>query len=157
MSSLSIMWTLFVVFSHPVVSDSLRPHGLQHARPSCPSPHPGVCPSSCPLHQWCHQAISPCDTLFFFCPQPFPASGTFPMSQLFASDDQNTRASASAPVLPTSIQGWFPLRLTGLISLLYKRFSAVFSSTTVRRHQFFGTLPSLLSNSHNRMWSLGRP
>ena len=89
MLSLNIMWTLFVVFSCPVMSDSLRPHGLQHARPSCPSPYPGVCPSSCPLHQWCHRAISSSDTLFFFCPQSFPASGTFPMSRLFTSDDQN--------------------------------------------------------------------
>ena len=157
MLSLNIMWTLFVVFSRPVVSDSLRPHGLQHARPSCPSPYPGVCPSSCPLHQWCHWAISSSDTLFFFCPQSFPASGTFPMSRLFTSDDQNIGASASAPVLPTSIQGWLPLRLTGLISLLSKRFSGVFSSTTVRRLQFSDFLPSLWCSSHNHTWPLGRP
>ena len=156
MSSLSIMWTLFVVFSYPVVSDSLRPHGGQHARPSCPLPYPGVCPSSCPLHQWCHRAISSSDTLFFFCPQSFPASGTFPMSQLLASDDQNIGASASAPVLPTSIQGWFPLRLTGLI-FLSKRFSGVFSSITVPRHQFSDILPSLWYSSHNHTWPLGRP
>ena len=97
------------------------------------------------------------DALFFFCPQSFPASGIFLTSWLFTSDDQNTRVSTSASVLPTSIQGWFPLRSTGLMSLLSKGLSGVFSSTIVRRHQFFGTLPSLLSNSHNRMWSLGRP
>ena len=108
-----------------------------------------VCPSSCPLHQWCHPAISSSDALFAFCPQSLPASGTFPVSWLFTSDDQNTGASASASVFPMSIQGWFPLRLTGLISLLSKGLSRVFSSTTVWRHQFFGILPSLWSSSHN--------
>ena len=106
-----------LLFSHPVMSDSLWPSGLQHARPPCASPSPEVCPSSCPLHWWCHPAISSSDALFSFCPQSFPASGTFPMSQLFMPDDQNTGVSASASVLPRSIQGWFPLRLTGLISL----------------------------------------
>ena len=86
----------------------------------CPSPSPEVCPGSCPLHQWCRPAISFSDALFSFCPHSFPASGTFPMSQLFSSDDQNTGASPSASVLPTSIPGWFPLRLTGLISLQSK-------------------------------------
>ena len=99
-----------LLFGCPVMSDSLLPHGLQHARPLCPSPSPIVCPSSCPLHRWCHPAISSSDTLFF-CPHSFPASGTFPMSQVFASDDQNTGVSASVSVLPMSIQGWFPLRL----------------------------------------------
>ena len=94
------------LFSHPVMSDSLRPHGLQHARPPCPSPSPGVCPSSCPLHQWYHPAISSSVTLFF-CLQSFPASGSLPMSQLIASGDQSIWASAS--ILPISIQGWFPL------------------------------------------------
>ena len=93
-------------------------HGLQHARPPCPSPSSEVCPSSCPLHQWCHPAVSSSDVLFSFDPQSFPASGTFPVSWLFTSGDQNTGASASASVLPMSIQGLFPLRLTGLISLL---------------------------------------
>ena len=96
-------------------------------RSPCPSPSPRVCPSSCPLHWWCHPAITFSDTLFSFCLQPFPASGTFPASQLFASDDQNTGTSASASVLLTSIQGWFPLRSTGLISLLSKGLSGVFS------------------------------
>ena len=103
-----------LLFSHLVRSDSLKPHGLQHTRPPCLSPSPKVCPSSCPF-MWCHLAISSSDALFSFCPQSFPASRTFPVSQLFASDDQNTGASAS--VLPMSIQSWFPSRLTGLILL----------------------------------------
>ena len=92
-----------------------------------------------------------------FLPSIFPASGAFPMSQLFASVDQNARASASASILPMSIQVWFPLRFTSLISLLAKGLPGVFSSTTVRRHQFFGALPSLQSSSHNSTWPLGRP
>ena len=111
-----------VQFSHSVLSNSLQPHGLQHARPPCPCPSPKVCPNSCPLHRWCHPTISFSDALFSFCLQSFPASGTFPMSWLFTSDDQNTGASASASVLPMSIQGWFPLRLTDLISWLSKGF-----------------------------------
>ena len=114
-----------------------------------------VFPSSCPLHQWYHPSISSSDALFSSWPQSFPASETFPISQLFPSGDQSTGASASASVLLTSIQGWFPL--SGLISLLSKRLSRVFSSTTVRRHQFFGALPSLRSSSHNCTWPLGRP
>ena len=133
-----------LLFSHSVMSNSLWPHGLQHARLACPSLSPRVCPSSSPLHRCCHPAISSFDTFFSFCPQSFPASGTtFPMSWLFTSDDQDTGAFASASVLPTSIQGWSPLRLTGLISLLSRRSSGIFSSTTVGRHQFFGALPSL--------------
>ena len=88
-------WQL-LLFSRPVMSDSLRPHGLQHARPPCSSPSPGVCPSSCSLHQWCHPTISLAGALVSFCCQSFPASGTFPMSHLFASNDQNTGVSASA-------------------------------------------------------------
>ena len=134
---------------------TLPPHGLQHARPPCHSPSFGVCISSCSLHWWCHPAISSSEALFSFCPQSFPVPGTFPMSRLFESDDQNTGASAS--VLPVNIQGWSPLRLTGLISLLSKGLSGVFSSTTVRRHQFFGTQASLQSDSHNCTRPLGRP
>ena len=146
-----------VVFSHPVnYVNSLRSHELQYSRPLCPSPSPEICPSSCPLPQWCHPAISSSDALFSFCPQSFPASGSYPMSQLFTSDDQHTRASASAPVLPMSIQGWFPLRLTGLIFLLFRGLSGVFFNTTVQRHQFFDFLLSLWSRSQNRMWPLGR-
>ena len=125
-------------------------------RPPCPSPPPGVCPSSCSLHQRCRPAISSSDILLF-CPQSFPAAGTFPMSHLFTSDDQNTGASASASVLLVSIQGWFPLRLTGLLSSLPKELSGVFSSTTVQKHQFFGFLLFLWSSSHNHTWPLERP
>ena len=124
--------------------------------PPCPSSSPEACPSSCPLLWWWHPAISLSDVLFSFCPWYFPGSGTFPMRWLFTSDDQNTRASASASVLQMSIQCWFPLRLTGLISLLSKGLSGVFSSTTVQKHQFFGILPSLRSSSHNCTWPLGR-
>ena len=112
-----------VMFSSKAVFDSLGLHGLQHARPCCPSLSSKVCPSSCPLHQWCHPAISSSDALF--CSQSFPPSGTFPMSWLFTPSAQNTGASSSASVLPKSIQGWFPLRLTGLISLLSKESSLV--------------------------------
>ena len=136
----SCLETLFLLFS---LLDSLWPHELNHTRPPCLSPSPEVYPSSCPF-MWCHPAISSSDALFSFCPQSFPASGTFPVSQLFASDDQNTGASAS--VLPMSIQGWFSLKLTGLSSVLSKGLSRVFSSTTVQKHQFFGILPSLRSN-----------
>ena len=139
------------MFSHPVMSDFLGCHGLQHARVPCPSPSSGVHP----IHvQWVGDAIQPSHHLT---PQSFPVSGTFPMSWLFASDDQNTGVSASASVLLISIQGWSPLRLTGLISLLSKGLSGVFSSTTVWRHQFFGVLPSLRYSSHNHAWPLERP
>ena len=121
------------------------------------SSSPELYSSSCPLHQWCHPAISSSDALFSFCPQFFPASGTFPMCWLLALDDQNTGVSASALVPPTSIQSWFPWRLTGLISLLSNGLSGVLSSTTVQRHQFFGVLPSLWSSSHNCTWPLGKP
>ena len=144
-----------LLLSRSVVSNSLWPHGLQHARLPYPSSSPRVCPSLCSLYRWCHPAISSSDTLF--CPQSFPASGTFPISCLLESEDQNTGASASASVLTVNIQGWSPLRLTSLISLLSKGLSGVFSKTTVWRHQFFGILPSLWSSSHNRMWPLGRP
>ena len=112
-----------LLFNHPVLSNCLLPHGLQHARPPCPSPSTKVCPGSCPFHSWCFPAISSSDTLFSSCPHSFPAAGIFLINQLFTSDDQNTGPSASASLLPTSIQGWFPLRLTGLISLLSKGLS----------------------------------
>ena len=148
-------YSLLLSFSHPVVFDSLQPHGLHHSKHPCPSPSSEVCPSSCPLHWWCRPAISSSDALLSFCPQSFPPSGTFPMSLLFTSSGQNTEASAS--VLPTSIQCWSPLRLTGLISLMSRGLSGAFSSTTVWRHQSFGILPSLWSSSHNGMWPLERP
>ena len=105
-----------LLFSRPLVSNSLWPHGLQHARPLCPSPSPQICLSSCPLYWWYHPAISSSDALFSLCPQSFPASGTFPMNQQFTLDDQNIGVSTS--VVPMNIQGWFPLRLTGLITLV---------------------------------------
>ena len=123
------MCVLLFLSNGTVVTDSLWPHELQQARPPCPSPSPGVCPSSCLLHQWCHPGILSLDALFSFCPQSLPASGAFPMSWLFTLHDQNTGASTSASVLPMSIQGLFPLRLTGLIALLS---SGVFFSTTVK-------------------------
>ena len=138
-------WERFISvhFSLSVVSTSLQPHGPQHTRPPCPSPTPKVFPNSCPLSQWCHPTISPSVIPFSSCPQSFPASGSFPMSQLFASGGQNIRVSASALVPPTNIQDWFPLGWTGWISLLSRGFSRVFSNTTVQKHQLFGAQPSL--------------
>ena len=130
-------------------------HGLQHARLPCPSlsPSPGVCSNSCTLSQWCHPTISS-SVIPFSCLQSFPASGSFLVSQLFASRGQSIGASASAPFLPMNIQGWLPLGLTGLISLLSKEHSRVFSSTAVWKHQFFGTQPSSQSNFHIHIWLL---
>ena len=122
-------------------------HELQHARLPCPSLSPRVCSNSCPLSQWCHPTISSSVTPFSSFPHSFPALWSFPVSHFFASGGQSTGASASASVLPVNIQGWFPLRLTGLI-FLSKKLSRVFYSRTVRKHQFFDTLPFLWSNSH---------
>ena len=108
-----------------IVSDSLRPHGLQHGRLPCSSVSPGVCSKSCPSSWWCHPTISSSVVPFSFCLQSFPASESFLMSWLFASDDQSIGASASASVLPMNIQGWFPLGWTGLISLLSKGLSSL--------------------------------
>jgi len=118
-----------VQFSHLVVSDSLQPHGLQHARPSCPSPSPGVHSNSRPSSQWCHPAISSSVVPFSSCPQSLPASDTFPMSQLFTWGGQSTGVSALASFLPKNIQGWSPLEWTGWISLQSKGLSRVFSNT----------------------------
>ena len=128
---------LSVQFSSSVVSDSLWPHGLQHARPPCPSPTPGVHPNPCPLSQWYHPTISSSVVPFSSCPQSFPASGSFQMSQLFALGGQSIGVSASASVLPMNIQDWSPLGWTGWISLQSKGLSRVFSNTTVQKHQFF--------------------
>ena len=132
-----------VQFSHSVMSYSLRFHELQHARLPCPSPTPGVYPNSCPLSQWCHLTISSSVIPFSSCPQSFPASGSFQMSQLFASGGQNIGVSASTSVLPMNIQDWFPFGWTGWISLQSKGLSRVFSNTTVQKHQFFGAQLSL--------------
>ena len=120
-----------VQFSHSVVSDSLPPHEPQHARPPCPSPAPGVHPNPCPLSRWCHPTISSSVVPFSSCPQSFPASGSFAVSQFFTSGGQSIRVSASASVLPMNIQDWFPLGWTGWISLQSKGLSRVFSNTTV--------------------------
>ena len=146
-----------VQFSCSVVSDSLRPHGLHHTRLPCPSPAPGVYSNSCPLSWWWHPAISSSVIPFSFCLQSFPASGSFPMSQFFASAGQSIGISASASVLPMNIQDWFPLGWTGWISLLSKWLSGVFSNTTVQRHQFFSIQLSLQSNSHIHTWLLEKP
>ena len=126
-----------VQFSHSVMSDSLSPRGLHHARPPCPSPTPRTCSNSCPSSWWCHPTNSS-SVIPFSCLQSFPASGSFPMSQFFTSGGQSIGVSASASVLPMNIQDWFPLVLTGLISLQSKGLSRVFSNTTVQKCQFFG-------------------
>ena len=152
--SLTLSWMLLSLFSHSVVSDYMRPHRLQHARPLCPLLTPGVYPNSYPLSQWCHPAISSSVIPFSSCLQSFSTSGSFLMSQLFTSGGQRIGTSASASVLPMKIQGWFPLGLTGLISLQSKLLSRVFSNTTVPKHQFFGTQPSSQSNSHIHIYAL---
>ena len=128
-------------FSRSVVSNSLRPHGLQHARLPCPSPTPRACSNSCPSNWWCHPTTSS-SVIPFSHLQSFSASGSFQMSQ-FSSGGQSTGVSASASALPMNIQDWFPLGWTGCISLQSKGLSRVFSSTTVQKHQFFGTQISL--------------
>ena len=132
-----------VQFSHSVLSDSSWLHGPQHARPPCPSPTPGVYSNSYPLSQWCHLTISSSVIPFSSCPQFFPASGSFQMSQLFPSGGQSIGVSASTSVLPTNTQDWSPLGWTGWISLRSKGLSRVFSNTTVQKHQFFGIQLSL--------------
>ena len=147
---------LSVQFSCSAVSDSLWPHGVQHARPPCPSPTLRTCSNSCPSHWWCHPTIWS-STVPFSCLQSFPASGSFPMSQFFASHGQSIRVSASALVLPINIQDWFPLGWTGWISLQFKGLSRVFSNTTVQKHQFFVPQLSLWFSSHIHTWLLEKP
>ena len=146
-----------VQFNHSVMSDSLRPHELQHARPPCPSPTPGVHPNLWPLSWWCHLTISSSVIPFSSHPQSFPASGSFPMSQLFTSGGQNIGVSASTSVLPMNTQDWSLLGWTGWISLQSKELSRVFSNTTVQKHQFFGAQLSSQSNSHIHTWPLEKP
>ena len=114
-----------VQFCRSVMSDSLRPHEPQHARPPCLSPTPGVHPNPCPLSQWCHPTISSSAVPFSSCPQSFPASGSFPMSQLFTSGGWSIGVSASASVLTMNTQGWFPLGWVDWISLQFKGLSRV--------------------------------
>ena len=144
-NSIQLYYCILIVsvqFSHSVMSDTLWPHGLQHARPPCSSPTPRIYSNSCPLSWWCHPTISS-SVISSSHLQSFPASGSFPMSQLFASGGHSIGVSASASVLPMNIQDWFPLGWTGWISLQSKGLSRVFSSTIVQMHQFFGAQLSL--------------
>ena len=146
-----------VQFSRSVVSDSLRPHESQRASPPCPPPTPGVYTDSCPSSQWCHPTISSFVIPFSSCPQSLPASGSFPVSQLFAWGGQSTRGLASTSVLPMNTQDWSPLGWTGWISLQSKGLSRVFSNTTVQKRQFFSAQLSLQSDSHIHTWPLEKP
>ena len=143
-----------VQFIHSGVSHSLRPHGLHHARLPCPSPTPRVYPNSRPLSRWCQPTISASVVPFSSHPQSFPASGSFKMSQFFASGGQRIGVSASTSVLPMNTQDLSPLGWTGWISLQSKGLSRVFSNTTIQKHQFFGSQLSLCSNSHIHTWLL---
>ena len=134
--SLLFYFCVSVQFSSSVMSNSLRPHGLQHARPPCPLPTPRVYSNSCPWSWWCHPTISS-SIIPFSHLLSVPASGSFQLSQFLASDGQSIGASASLSVLPVNIQDWSPLRWTGWISLQSKGLSRVFSNTTVQKHQFF--------------------
>ena len=146
-----------VQFTHSVVSDSLQPHGLLHTRSPCPSPTPRIYSDSCPLSQWWHPAISSCFIHFSSRLQSFPASGSFQMSQFFASGSQSIGASALVSVLPMNIQDWSPLGWTGWISSQSKGLARVFSNTTVQKHQFFGAQLSSQSNSHIHTRLLKKP
>ena len=126
-------------FGHSVMSNSLQPHGLQHARLPCPSPTPKVCSTSCPSSRWCHPTVLSSAAPFSSYLQSFPASGSFLMSQFFASGGQSIGVSASASVLPVNIQDWYPWKLTGLIFSQSNGLSSIFSNTTVQKHQFFST------------------
>ena len=130
---------------------------MQHAGLPCPSLSPGACSHSCLLSQWCHPTILSSVASFSSCLQPFPTSGSFPVNWLFASGGQSIGASTSASVLPVNIQGWYPLRLTGLISLQSKGLLKVFFNTTVQNHQFFGAQPSLWPNSYIHTWLVEKP
>ena len=138
------------------MSNSLRPHGLQHARSPCPSPTPGVYSNSSPLSGWCHPIISSSVIPFSSHPQSFPASGSPQMSHLFASHGQRIGVSASASFFPMNTQDWFPFGWAGWISLQSKGLAGVFSNTTVQKHQFFSTQLSSQSNSHNLYMTTGK-
>ena len=140
------------------MSDSLRPHRLQHARLLCPSPNPRACSNSCPLRWWCHPIIS-FSVIHFSCLQSLSALGFFQMSQLFMSSGQSigASASASASVFPMNTQDWSPLGWTGWIPLQSKGLSRVLSNITVQKHQFFDATLSLWSNSHIHTWLLEKP
>ena len=152
----SVQFSL-VQFSHSVVFDSLWPHGLQHARLSCPSPNPRVYSKSCSFSWWCHPTISSSVIRFSSRLQPFPASGSFAVSQFFTWGGQSIGVSASAWVLPMNTQNWSPLGWTDWISLQSKGLSRVFSNTTTQKHQFFGAQLSSQSNSHIHTWPQEKP
>ena len=157
--NLTVIWLdgkCCVQFSRSVMSNSLQPHGLQHTRLPCPSATPGAYTNSTPSSQWCHQTIS---SLFvnFSCLQPFLTSGSFQTSQFFPLDGQSIGISALASDLPTNIQDWLHLGLTGWISLQSKELSRAFPNTTVQKHQFFSAQLSLYSNSHIHAWLLEKP
>ena len=156
-SILSLRVCNWVLFSCSVLSNSLWPYGLQHTRLPCPSPSPGACSNSCPLCWWFHFLISSSVVCFSSCLQSFSAPGSFLMSWLFALGGQSIEASPSAIVLPMNIQDWYPLGLTGWISLQTKGLSRVFSNTTVQKNQFFSAQPSSQSNSHIHTWPLEKP
>ena len=155
-STQTIIW-LSLQFSRSVMSNSLQLHGLQHTRLPCPSPTPRACSNSCPLSQWCHPTISSSAVPFSSRLQSLPASGSSSMSWFLASGGQSIGISTSASVLPMNVQDWFPLGLTGWISLQSKGLSRVFSNTTVQKHQFFSAQPSSQSNSHIHTWPQERP
>ena len=156
-----------IIWNMPTVSQSVQslshvwlfvtPWTGRHARPSCSSPTAGVYPNSCPLSWWCHPTISFSVILFSSCPQSFPASGSFPMSQFCISGGQNIGVSASTSALPMNTQDWFLLGWTGWISLQSKGLSRVLHNTTVQKHQFFSTQPSSQSNSHIHTWPQEKP
>ena len=146
-----------VQVSRPAMSNSLRHHGLQHARLPCPSPTPGSSSNLCHSSQWCHPTISFSVISFSSNHQSFPASGSFPANQFFPSGGQSIGVSASTPVLPMNTQDWSPLEWTGWIPLQSKGLSRVFSNTTVQKHQFFGAQLSSQSNSHIHTWPLEKP
>ena len=148
---------LLLLFCRSLTSNSLQPHGLQHARLPSPSPSLGACSNSCPSSWWYHPTMPFSVIPFSSYLQSFSASGSFLMSRLFASSGQHTGASASASVLPVNIQGWFPFRLTGLISLQSEGLSRVFSTTTAQKHEFCSAQPSLWSNSIIHTWLLEKP
>ena len=154
---LDLWWLLSfssVQFSRSVMSNSLWPYESHHARPPCSSSTPGIHSKSCPSSRWCHPAISSSVVPFSSCPQSLPASGSFPMCQLFAWGGQSIRVSAPTSVLPMNTQDWSPLSWTGWISLQSKGLSRVFSNTTVQKHQFFCAQLSSQSNFHIHTWPL---
>ena len=155
--SIGLPLCMLLSFSCSVISYSLQPHGLQHARLPCPSPSPRACSNSCPLSQWCHPTISSSVIPVFYCLLCFPESGSFPMSQFFTSDGQSIGALASASVLPMNIQGWFFFRIDWFDLLTTHGILKSLLQHTVEKQQFFSAQLSLWSNSHIYAWLLEKP